>query len=237
MPSRRRSAHLADVSVPVDAALKKRWDELSSTLHAAQAKGASAFDDVWEAAAAIVEHEPPLYVLGGYATAREFFREVLHEDERLARRMMRVARFATPAEEQRYGTSKLDAALAYLEAKTGGALVGSLPVAFERLKLPITRDGKRSNVPLEEVTVAEIQAATRGLAASKKRERSSPARHALVSAVTAIESLAEVRVSEANGYATFAHVPLAALGVFRTALGRVKLPGEATATRKRAARG
>ena len=108
-----------DVKVPVDASLKAAWDAVAKRLDAAEHSGSEAFDDLWEAAADVVAHEPPLYIFGGYKTAAEFFKERLHTDERTAQRNMRVARYASPAEEERYGSTNLDAALAWLEAKHG----------------------------------------------------------------------------------------------------------------------
>ena len=100
-----------DVKVAVDPSLKAAWDAIGKRLDAAEHAGASAFDELWEAAADAVNHDPPLYVFGGYKTAAEFFTERLHSDVRTAQRNMRVARYASPAEEERYGTTNLDAAL------------------------------------------------------------------------------------------------------------------------------
>ena len=44
-----------DVKVKVDAGLKKRYDALD-----AKKRGSSAFDALWEAVGAILEHDPPL---------------------------------------------------------------------------------------------------------------------------------------------------------------------------------
>lgn len=118
----------ADTSVPVDASLKKRWDQLKNLIDDAKARGASDWDSLWEAAGAIVEHEPPLFVVGGYKNDREFFEEVLGEKARNAYRNIRVAKFASPREENKYGVAKLDAALAYIEAKLGAPLEDASPL-------------------------------------------------------------------------------------------------------------
>jgi hypothetical protein len=238
--SRRRASRPAptrDVLVKVDAGLKRRWEQNLEALREAQAAGAGAFDALWETAAAIVAHEPPLYVVGGFANAAEFFREVLHEDARNARRLIRVARFATPAEEQRYGTTVLDAALAYLEAMTGGVLDGALPVAFDRLKIPVVRNGRAVRLGLAEVSVREVVAATRALRRGRSRPaRGSAARAALASALGTTRALAGVQVSEARGMASFQRVPLAALDAFARALLRAKVPPPPTAGKARRSR-
>lgn len=224
----------ADVSVPVDARLKKLWDEALASVRSAESRGASAFDELWEGAARIVEHDPPLYVIGGYASAREFFEQELREPERTARRMMRVARFATPREEARYGASVLDAALAYLEAKAGHALEGTLPVAFERLKIPV-KDGKATKlVPLDRATVKDIAAATRALASrSRKGRAASATQQAIAASLGEHEILAHVVVHERDGFASFANVPVAAFGAFSQAVARVKTAGSKAAAKKK----
>jgi hypothetical protein len=227
-PSRVKSppAHGRDVLVKVDARLKRRWEELLDALRSARGRGAGAFDELWELAGEVVTHDPPLYVFGGFASAREFFREVLHEEERTARRLIRVARFASPAEEARYGTSMLDAAIAYVEAKVGHAMEGTLPVSFERLRIPVARDGRKRRLPLQEVTLAELTAATRALrpGGRKRTGRASPAREALATALKKTKALAEVEVREAGGYASFARVPVAHLGAFGRAVAAVRPP-------------
>jgi hypothetical protein len=102
---------LSAVSVKVDPKLKALWDEALATINAAMVRGASAFDEQWEAAGRVVSHEPPLYVLGNHASPAAFFREVLHEEPRTAQRYIRVAKFATPKEEDAYGVQNLDAAI------------------------------------------------------------------------------------------------------------------------------
>jgi len=151
-----------DVKVAVDPSLKKAWDAVAKRLDAAEHFGSSAFDELWEAAADAVDHEPPLYVFGGYKTAAEFFEQRLHTDARTAQRNIRVARYASPAEEERYGTTNLDAALGWLEAKHG-PLGGRLPVAFDKLRIEV--DGKATS--FEKLTAAQINAATRALRGKK----------------------------------------------------------------------
>jgi len=147
-----------DAKLPANRALKSAWDRLAARILDASTQGAEAFDELWEAAGEAVEHEPPLYVLGGYKTPKEFYTKLLHTDPRTAARNIRVAKYASPLDEETYGTTNLDAALAYLEAKHG-PLNGRLPVAFGALKIP--RGGKL--VAFAKLTAAEIGQATRAL--------------------------------------------------------------------------
>lgn len=221
-----------DVAVKVDPKLKRLWDETRAAIAHALGQGATAFDELWEAVGRAVAHEPPLYVLGGYASPREFFREELHEEERTARRYIRVAKFATPKEEATYGVAVLDAAIGYLEAKGGHAVEGALPVAFERLRIPLVasgaRDGRAASVPLAEATVAQINAATRALAsaAKKKPGPTSALRDALLGAMKADQALAAIAVHEANGFVSFTHVPVGAMARFARALRKARVEFE-----------
>jgi hypothetical protein len=216
-----------DVAVKVDPKLKRLWDQTRAAIAQAKGQGATAFDELWEAVARAVSHEPPLYVLGGYASPAEFFREELHEEERTARRYMRVAKFATPKEEATYGVAVLDAAIGYLEAKGGRAVDGVLPVAFERLRIPVA-GGVRASVPLAEATVAQINAATRALAdgAKKKPGPKSAVRDAILAAVKGDKTLAAIAVHESNGFVSFTHVPVAAMARFARALSAARVKFE-----------
>lgn len=212
-----------DVLTPVDPSLKRVWDKLAASLDGLASKGASAFDDLWEGVAHVVDHEPPLYLFGGYKTASEFFEQRLHVDTRTAQRNMRVARYATPDDEARYGTSNLDAALGYLEARYG-KLDGALPVAFSRLKIAVVDGKDHKLVPFAQLSAPAIAAATRALLAKKSPAPKNPTRAALEGALAKHGALSRVVVHERDGLATFANVPLASLGVFGGAVAKAKLP-------------
>lgn len=215
-----------DVAVAVDPKLKKRWDTLSKAIAAAVARDASAFDERWEAAAKIVEHEPPLYVLGGYASASQFYREALRENVRNATRFMRVARFASPAEETRYGVHKLDRALGWLEAKSGAPLGRALPTPLAKLRIAVVRDGKTRALPLTELSVADIDAATKALLAKAGKapaKRTSHAQRAVAEAVRKARGLGAVTVRESGGLLHLGAIPVASWESFRAAIAGLKL--------------
>jgi hypothetical protein len=217
-------AHPPDVPVKVDATLKRRFDALSTQVRAAKSRGASAFDALWEAVGEIVEHDPPLYVVAGYGSAPEYFREELGETARNAWRFIRVAKLASPREETKYGTTKLDAALSYLEAKVGAPIAHPpLPVAFERLRIPVKSDKDgRKTVPLAEARVEDVVAATRALS-KKERAPTSSAEAALREAMARHVGLRDVGVRVRNGLATFTGVPIGAIDVFAEVVARAKV--------------
>ncbi len=217
----------AAIKIEVDRALKKRWDALHDALKGALREGASAFDRLWETAAEIVEHDPPLYLAGGFATDKAFFADVLNETERSARRNMRVAKYASPDEEVRYGTSKLDAVLGFLDAKNGGPPRTRTPVDFEKLRIPVTRAGKTVAAKVEDATVEEIAAATR---AARRKTGTAPRKTSPVAAAVARElrsgALRGISVHVAAGKLALGDIPLAALPALAKALARIKLPDD-----------
>jgi hypothetical protein len=225
MPKRKHPraprAPKGDIDAKVDPKLKKLYDELVATIAEASRKEALDFDRCWEAADRIVSHEPPLYVFGGYASADAFYREVMEEEPRNARRYARVARFCSPVDEARYGTTKLDAAIAFVEAKLGKPLEHPpLPVALDRLRIPV-KGGSKS---VGDATVAEIAAATSKLTASSRKRPATPARAALLAQLKKAASLRGVTVHEHAGLLSFTGVPVSAIHHFIGALTKAKLP-------------
>ncbi len=212
------------VDLKVNKDLRDRWQRALDAVKDAKREGASAFDVLWETVAEIVDHDPPLYLAGGLATTKDFLAQHLNETERSARRWMRVARYASPAEEVRYGVSKLDAVIGYLEAKSGGPIQGSLPVAFDKLKIPVERDGKITQVPLEDATVEQIETATRKL---KRSEQKHPAAASpVLVAITRELSKGKLRGVSAKisgGKLMLGAIPLEALTDLADALRRMKL--------------
>lgn len=210
-----------DVVVRVDAKLKKAYDALVAVIEQSTDAEMRDFDRRWEAAGAIVDHDPPLYVVGGHRDADEFFEKVMHEVPRTASRYVRVARFASPTEEKTLGIAKLDAVLSFIQAKLGEPLAHPpLPVAFDRLRIPVG-DGTKS---VESATVAEIDAARRKLQSATRKRPKSAARDALESSLAAVGSLENVKVSERGGVVSFTGIPLAAFERFVKAVAKAKLP-------------
>jgi hypothetical protein len=222
----KKTARPAKVEVVIDRKSKLAWESLSKAMHDAKREESGGFDAYWEAVQAIIDHTPPLYLAGGFATARAFLAKVVGEKERTAFRMMRVARFASPDDETRYGTSKLDLALTYLAAK-GLDLDGpKIPVDFARLKIPATRDGKAQQLGLAEATVAEIAAATRSLARKGRapKKAASAVQEAIEAGLRKSASLRAVGVQHARGEITLRGIPEGQWASFVKAAAKVTLP-------------
>ena len=215
---------LKDVTAKVDPKLEAEWKKLAARIADAKGRGAEAFDELWEAAAAAVNHNPPLYVFGGYKSESDLFTRLFQTDLHSAKRNMLVARYATPKEEELYGASNLDAAIEYLQA-THGSLGASLPVAFERLKIPVHEGGHTKMVLFKNATVAEIAAATRELQAKKPGATATDlVAKAIGAALGKHKAFAKVRFTVQGGLVHVRGIPLASLDLFARVLGTVMLP-------------
>lgn len=226
------------MTVKVDPRRKARYEALARTLSAASSKEASGFDAYWEAVGSVLDGE--LYVEAGYDTAAAWIAAVVRQPARTVRRMVRVARFASPEEEKRYGTAVLDAALSYLEAKLGAPVQGRLPVKFEALRVPVERKGAARSLPLEKVTLAELRKATAKLARAGTSKARGAARTRSESAVSEalhrVKMLEECTVQVRDGKLWLGAVPLYALEALGRALAALELPAEAAATKPAAKR-
>ncbi len=217
----------------VDPKLAAAWKKIFARISHAESRGAEAFDELWEAAAAAAHHDPPLYVFGGFKSASDFFLRALHTDLRSATRNMAVAAHATPKEEELYGTSSIAAALDYLTAKFG-TLGATLPVAFERLKIPVREGTHTKLVPFPKASVAEIIAATRLLQRKAAGEPvTDRAEAAIARSMARHPAFKKVRFSVRAGFLHVRAIPLASLDLFAKALADVSLPEPAKNKQRR----
>ena len=208
----------------VDPKLEAAWKKLEHRIQDAHGRGAEAYDELWEAVGEAVHHDPPLYVFGGYKSESDFYERALHTDLRSAKRNIDVAEHATPKQEEDYGESNIYAALQYITAKFG-KLGSTLPVAFERLKIPV-RDGKNARmVPFTKATVAEIQTATRELQRKAAGEPTTDRAEAAIAKVLSKHAaFKNVRFTVRSGLVHVRSIPLASLDLFARVLSEVKLP-------------
>jgi hypothetical protein len=161
----------AAVVVKLDANLRTLWADASSRLTRATEAGAAAWDERYEAIADIIEHRPPLYLAGGYATDKAFFEKAVGEDSGTVYRNIRVAKYASAKELELYGASRLDAAITWVETRNGGALKGRTPIDFAALRFA-TPSGRKS---LLDATVEDLRAAIARLKGHKATsEKASP---------------------------------------------------------------
>ena len=122
---------------PVDANLKRRWAAEFERYDTSRSQEAQGWDARYEALGVILEEE--LYLGGGYKTERAFLqKEEPDQDERTIRRAIRVARSFDPEDEERYGVTKLDLLLDYLEGP-GEAPVPPVKIRLDKLMVTVRR--------------------------------------------------------------------------------------------------
>jgi hypothetical protein len=205
------------IAVKVDPVRATRWKKLRAVLESERRKEAGGFDTYWEAVGEILDAE--LYVAGGFETADDFLREVVKEPRRTAIRNIRVARYASPEQEVRYGTAILDAAIGYVEAKLGAPAKGKLPIHFDELRVGAKK--------LADATLKDIQAATKALLGKKGKSKAkppSPSEQAIVKALARVKPLSEVKVHVSGGMLHLSAIPLHAVGDLIKALRGLDLP-------------
>jgi hypothetical protein len=211
------------VELRVDASLKKAWRSAHSAVSAASREGMHAFDRKYEAVGEIINHDPPLYLAGGVATVGAFVAKYLPgEDVRSVLRNVRVAQYGSPDEENKYGTSKIDAAIDYLEAKNGAPAHGRIPVDFAKLRIPVRGNAHAKSVLFADATVQQIHDATRALGAPSKKSKPSPV-------VVAIQKLVpkqakQMTVHFAGGYVSLSRIPVEDFATVLRALAKAEIP-------------
>jgi hypothetical protein len=205
------------VTITIDASLKKLWEEASKRLTQATSQGALAWDERYEAIADITEHQPPLYLAGGFATEKAFFEKSVGEDRSTVYRNMRVAKYATAREVETYGASRLDAAITFVETKNGGALKGRTPIDFASLRFPVKSGTKK----LEQATVEDLRDA---IAALKGTTRASVKASPEATAISALLEKSKVKgvTFDVRKDLVVLRVPLANLATAGRALAAFK---------------
>jgi hypothetical protein len=216
--SAQRAAAEVMAHTTVDPWMKAEYERLLAVIEKTTHHEMKDFDARWEAAGAIVDHEPPLFCVHNIKSTTDFYRDVMHEEPRNAQRFVRVARFATPMEEEFYGITKLDAAISFIEAKIGHKIEHPpIPIAFELVRIPVGSHVKT----LRDATLDEIHAATKELGALHGKSHKHAVHTGIEKEISKIGSLENVTVTERGGLLSFKGVPIAALTHFLRALTHV----------------
>ncbi len=210
---------VAKVVVKVDQQLKALWEEATKKLSQATSAEAQDWDARYESIATILDHQPPLYLAGGFSTDADFIAKVVKEDKTSLYRNLRIARHASAEEIAKYTVSALDLAIAILESKNGAPLKGRTPIAFDKLRFSFKDTTGLVTRAFSEMTVAQLRLAlayARGHAT--KAKKLSPAALAIESAIK--RSKAKGVTFNVSGKTVSLHLPLAELAqVARTLSG------------------
>lgn len=212
------------ISVKIDPALAAAWKRSLATLESAASEGQRAWDLKYEAVGEILQHSPPLYLAAGLSTVADFVARYLPgEDVRSVLRNVRTAQYASPDEEERYTTSKIDAAIDFLEATHGKPTKGRIPVDFGKLRVPSAKGG---TIKFADATVMQVRdaarVASRHATTGPAPSKSSP----VVKAVAALlpKDAKDVTVHYADGRLTLGRIPVRLFVEVMRALAKAKVP-------------
>jgi len=110
-------------AVLVNKAMLARYDALLRAFREAQGTELGGWDAAYEALDSLLHSEPPLFIAGGYKTAKAFLAAVLPGVAlSTVREGVRVARHFNAEDEKAYGVRKLALLIDYLEAESGTEL-------------------------------------------------------------------------------------------------------------------
>ena len=210
------------VVVKVDPNLKRLWLAALQALAAASAAGAVAWNKKYEAVDSIIQHVPPLYMAGGFATDAAFCDGMLQETQQSVLRNIKIARLATPAEIAKFSVTTLKYAIAYVEAKTKALITHRGAIDFETLKIQFKHGDKTVSRSLQTATREELLEAIGQLSGRAKPAKQSPAAKAAVAAVK--DAAVEGVQATATKTQLVLRVPYERLGEFCKALSGFKVP-------------
>ncbi len=231
-PVRKASTRPVSVITLVDPVLKRRWDDACRRINAAAHGEAQDFDQKWEAVAEVINADPPLYLAGGFSNDKDFFEKYLHADRVTSLRKARVAQFASPGEIETYGDTRIDALLSYLEAKAGAPLHGKLPVALDKVRIPVTTKGQKTSLSLADASRDQIRAATRAVAGEHATRIKASPRARVVQAALAGSGLKAVSVTPHREGFDLRGIPWDLAPKLGQALAKLKLPATPAPTPK-----
>jgi len=143
---------------------KRAWEKALESLARAQARETRDWDALYETLGSILDHDPPLYLAGGFKTAREFLaKRFSDEDERTVRTKVKVARYFTPEDEAKFRLSRLELLVEYKTALAKGKLppAAKIDPARERVRIPYGTGGSTRLAPFAKCNVQLLRAAVR----------------------------------------------------------------------------
>jgi len=171
------------VVVKVNSGLKKLYLAAMAALHVVRADTAAAWHRRYLIAADIIEHTPPLFLAGSYATEAAFFGSGLEESPQAVYRNIRVSKLATPAEITRYSATRLSLVIAYLEAVNKEPIRGPGSVQFAKVRIQLKNGSKTVSKAIDEISYSELRGAIAQLNPSEKSKRPAPMATEVASAV------------------------------------------------------
>ena len=208
----------------IDRKLDAAWKSAARTIAGEGIEESNHWDAKWEAVDRVLTHDPPLYLAGGFKTAKAFCSKHLPGVHlQTVRDHTRVARHFTAAHEAAHGVTALAAPLDYLEA-----VAGELPrVAIDpaRTRVVVRRGRANETVLFPTLTTDEMRAAARAKRPRRKvtAKPADPVTASIAAALTKarLPALTPTRRRETNLFPPVADADLVGFG---KALAAIKLP-------------
>lgn len=186
----------------MNAAMRARYERLLAEFKRAQGAELVQWDAAYEAIDAILSAEPPLYLAGGFKSAKDFAAAVLPGITlETVRDNARVARYFDPDAEKKHGVARLALLLDYLEAKNGGALP-ELRVDPERTKVL----QKKVAVPFPSLSYDELRDVVRATKGRPDRPTKEPAEVQALRGDFSKHGLGNVSLTLRDGRWTFGRI-------------------------------
>jgi hypothetical protein len=160
------------------------------------------WDEAYEALGEILLSDPPLYLAGGFKSAKAFVAEVLPGMRvDTVRASVRVARHFDPDTEKKHGIAKLALLLDYLAAQNGGELP-SVRIDPDRSKVAT----KKGAVAFASLSYDELRDAVRAAKSRKGRVTTDAPEVRALRAVFAKHALGNVTLALRDGRWSFGRV-------------------------------
>ncbi len=211
------------VAVVVNAAMRSRYERLLAEFKRAQGAELVQWDAAYEAIDAILSAEPPLYLAGGFKSAKAFADAVLPGISLdTIRDNARVARYFDPDAEKKHGVARLALLLDYLEAKNGGALP-AMRVDPERTKVL----QKKVAVPFASLSYDALRDVVRAAKGRSPRAAKEPAEVRALRGDFSKRGLGNVSLSLRDGRWTFGRIEARQFKDLGAALTRAAKAGAA----------
>lgn len=154
----------------VDQTLKREYERAMKALEAASEAETEQWDAKWEAVGVILDHDPPLYLAGGFRDLKGFARKHLQgAAPETIRTSVRVAKHFDPAAEKLHGTARLALLLDYLEA--GDGKLPAVAIDPARTRVRVRRGRAFEPVRFPQLTFDELRAAVRHAKGGSKGAR------------------------------------------------------------------
>lgn len=211
----RSAESAAKAAIPSGA--RKEYTALLHEIEVAEYDELRGWDRKWEAIARVFEKK--YFVLDDDApTAPSWVKKHTSDDYRSALRNARVATVASPEEEKRFTTTKIDIAIG-IELEKQAKAASKAKVAFDpkkaaekialsKLRYSVVRDGKKRELDLEAITPNELRAIATGKPVGEKRPKEPMSKEGkrVERALRANKRLNGVTVSEGDNELAFGKV-------------------------------